>query len=47
MELGMDFFQRHIMLILDGIFEYSTPKRLAKAQPPTPHELNHDIRTLS
>ena len=37
---------RRIMVILDGIFEYSTPKRLAKAQPPTPHELNHDIRTL-
>ena len=46
MELGMDFFLRRIMVILDGIFEYSTPKRLAKAQPPTPHELNHDIRTL-
>jgi hypothetical protein len=44
MELGMDFFLRRIMVILDGIFEYSTP--LAKAQPPTPHELNHDIRTL-
>ena len=40
MELGMDFFLRRIMVILDGIFEYSTPKRLAKAQPPTPHELN-------
>jgi hypothetical protein len=42
MELGMDFFLRRIiiMVILDGIFEYSTPKRLAKAQPSTPHELN-------
>jgi hypothetical protein len=26
--------------------KYSTPKRLAKAQSPTPHKLNHDIRTL-
>jgi hypothetical protein len=46
MKKGMDFFLRHIMVILDGIFENSMPKRLAKAQTPSPHELNHGIQTL-
>ena len=41
------YFFIDIIVILDGILcEDSMPKRIAKAQPPAPHEFDHDIHTL-